>query len=125
MAENMSAERAILIIEPDAATRALYQRELGRCYRVFSLPDQQHALHLLLSEPIGAVIIEPALSGSAGWDFVAALKYQPQTSRIPVIICSVLDERLRGRQLAVAGYLVKPALPLTLLEMLQPLVAPR
>ena len=124
VAESMISEQAILIIEPDTATRALYQRELSKRYRVFSLPDDHHALKLLLTEHIGAIIIEPALPGSSGWDFVTALKHRPRTRLIPVIICSVLDERPPGRQLDVACYLVKPVLPMTLLEVLRPLVEP-
>jgi len=114
----MISELKILIIEPDAATRALYQRELSKRYRVFSLPDDHDALGLLVAEHIDVLIIEPALPGYSGWDFIATLKRQRPRRPISVIICSVLDERPSGRHLDIACYLVKPVLPATLLEVI-------
>jgi DNA-binding response OmpR family regulator len=114
----MSTKQAILIIEPDTATRVLYHRELSGAYQVFSLPDTRNALDILLSDNIRAMVIEPALASSAGWEFVAVVKQIPSTRHIPVIICSVLDERRRGQELGVSTYLVKPVLPTTLLDVL-------
>ena len=43
-----------------------------------------------------------------GWNLLARLKADPQTTSIPVIIVSILDERNKGFALGAADYLVKP-----------------
>lgn len=121
----MISEPAVLLIEPDAATRELYRRELSERCRVISLPDVHHALDLLRIEHVDAIVLEPDLPGSLGWDFIVSLKATLDTARIPLIICSVLDERRRGKQLGVFTYLVKPVLPATLLDVLGHLQACR
>lgn len=114
----MHPEPAILLIEPDAATRELYHRELSSAYRVFSYPDIGNALDILLTHNIRALVIEPTLRRTSGWEFVARITQMPDTRHIPVIVCSVLDERGRGKECGVYTYLIKPVLPSTLLEVL-------
>jgi signal transduction histidine kinase/ActR/RegA family two-component response regulator len=55
-----------------------------------------------------AVILDIRLPGIAGWDVLAAIKADPATTDIPVIVTSVVDERPRGLSLGAADYLVKP-----------------
>ena len=43
-----------------------------------------------------------------GWDVLAALKVDPETAAIPVVVVSMLDERVKGLSLGAADYLVKP-----------------
>lgn len=45
-----------------------------------------------------------------GWQVIHALKNDPQTRDIPVIICSILEEEEKGFSLGAADYLVKPFL---------------
>ena len=106
----------VLIIEPDDATRELYHRELGRSYHVLSSSDAETSLQLLQSNHIDAVVLEPALADCAGWALLQAIgATQPGASR-SIILCSTLDERKRGFALGAAAYLVKPVLPVTLLD---------
>ena len=120
----MASAQTILIVEPDSATRELYRRELSGTYHVVCLPDAVQALPLLHSEHISAIVVEPARSDSLGWDFVATLKQTPQTRGIPVIICSVLDERRRGMECGARDYLIKPVLPSHLMATIRKLLTP-
>jgi len=43
-----------------------------------------------------------------GWTVLNALKADPETARIPVVICSVVDNARMGLALGVADYLTKP-----------------
>jgi len=106
--------QAILIIESDHPTRELYQRELSQYYEVLACADDQDALALLHTKEICAVVLEPALSDERGWALLAAIKNDPDTMSIPVILCSTLDERKRGMEMGAVAYLVKPILPAAL-----------
>lgn len=106
----------VLIVEEDDATRELYERELGRSFRILASGDADHSLKLLQSEAIDAVVLEPAISHGAGWSLMETLRDAPARRPPRVILCSALDERRRGLGLGAAAYLVKPVLPVTLLD---------
>jgi DNA-binding response OmpR family regulator len=117
-----SVDQAILLVENDEPTRELYQRALSRDYQVVCCSDAHAALDLLRQANIRAIILEPGLSGGDGWTLLHSLQQHPETRAIPVVLCSTLDERKRGMSLGAAAYLVKPVLPLTLLETLHRLI---
>ncbi len=106
----------VLIIEQDDATRELYQRELGRSFQVLSSSDAETSLQLIQNSHIDAVVLEPALSGGAGWALLETLGADRPQRAPSIILCSTLDERKRGMSLGAAAYLVKPVLPVTLLD---------
>jgi CheY-like chemotaxis protein len=55
-----------------------------------------------------AVLLDIRLPGIDGWSVLRALKADPHTAGIPVIVVSIVDERARGIALGAAAYLVKP-----------------
>jgi CheY-like chemotaxis protein len=61
----------------------------------------------------------------SGWDFLALVKGDETTARIPVVIVSMLDERGKGLALGAADYLVKPVSRDDLLATLRPIIAAR
>jgi PleD family two-component response regulator len=113
-----SQNPAILIIESDQATRDLYERELGRRYRVRVCGDEQTARKIVEMCVLQAIVVEPNALEDDRWMFLAALHAAPATRRIPIVICTSLDERRRGLEMGVAAYLVKPVLPVTLAQTL-------
>ncbi len=115
----MTRERlAVLIVERDTATRELYERELHRTYQVLTTASVEQTLQVLQTTDVAAVVIEPAGLDDAGWKLVAAIRSMHPRDTVRVILCSALDERKRGMALGVAAYLVKPVLPVTLLDTL-------
>lgn len=110
---------SILLLEADVITQELYRRELSRHYRVLTCEDEHEALHLLHANDIRAIVLEPAWAGEKGWQFLATVREVTAQRRIPVVICSVWDERRYGLQIGATAYLVKPVLPMTLLETLR------
>lgn len=109
---------SILLLEADAITQELYRRELSRYYRVFSCENEDEALHLLHANDIQAIVLEPAWAGGEGWQFLATVRKVTAHHPVPILICSVWDERRYGLQLGASAYLVKPVLPVTLLDTL-------
>lgn len=107
---------SILIIEDDAATRELYQRELGRVYPVVVCGDEREAYTLLRGEAISVIVLEITALHDQDWNFVTAARTLLGYDDLPIIVCSTVDERRRGAELGVAAYLVKPVVPRTLLD---------
>ena len=79
---------------------------------------------LLKAHPVHAIVLEPGPVGSSGWVLLAELKQRPDLSSVPLILCTSQDERPRGLKLGVTAYLVKPVLPVTLLETVRRLILP-
>ncbi len=58
-------------------------------------------------QPVG-VILDVRLPGMDGWEVLRAIKSDPETADLPVVVVSVLAERSKGVSLGAAEYLVKP-----------------
>ena len=111
----------ILIIENDPPTLELYRRELGRDFCVLACFSKSETLDAIDSQSPKAIILEPAALNEEGWDLLNAVVTLPGRS-IPVILCTILDERKRGLQEGAAACLIKPVLPAALLETLHKVI---
>ncbi len=116
--------RTILIVDDDLPTLELYQRELGREYRVLTCTDERGASEVLNSEQISAVVVEPFALGENGWARLAEITHLPSARRVPVLVCSTQDDRKRDLALGAVVCLVKPVLPTTLLDALRRIARP-
>jgi response regulator RpfG family c-di-GMP phosphodiesterase len=116
--------RTILIVDNDLPTLELYQRELGREYRVLTCTDERGATQLLASEHVSAAVIEPFALGENGWARVAALTRTPSDRRVPLLVCSTQDDRRRDLKLGAVACLIKPVLPSTLLDAVRKIARP-
>jgi CheY-like chemotaxis protein len=58
-------------------------------------------------QPVAA-LLDIRLPGIDGWEVLEALRADPETEEVPVIIVSILDEKSRGLAAGAAEYLVKP-----------------
>ena len=112
----------ILVVEPDRPTFELYSRALSQEYRLLTANTEPHVLELLRNENPQAVILEPAGLGERGWLLITTIKTACANRHLPIIVCSILDDRQRGLEMGVAVYLVKPVFPTILQQALKRLV---
>jgi CheY-like chemotaxis protein len=63
------------------------------------------------------------MPGMDGWRVLQALKSDPRTADIPVIVCSIVDNRPLGYHLGASDYAVKPVEPGALVAKLNRLCA--
>src|SRR5260370_36339595 len=59
------------------------------------------------------------MPGSSGFETLAALRKNPETANIPIIIVSIVDQKKVGFALGAADYLIKPIRKPVLLETLR------
>jgi len=99
----------ILIIDDDASIIELMQRNLGEeGFQTLAAQTGEEGLRLAKEALPSAIILDLVMPGVDGWAVLAALKTDPQTSRIPVVIASILDERERGVRMGADAYVTKP-----------------
>ncbi|MEU4605793.1 GAF domain-containing protein [Kribbella sp. NPDC023972] len=99
----------VVVIEDDRPSVDLMTAYLsGAALRVTVAGDGQSGLDAVRRVRPVAVLLDIRLPGIDGWAVLQALKAEPATRDIPVVIVSIVDERARGAALGAAGYLVKP-----------------
>jgi signal transduction histidine kinase/ActR/RegA family two-component response regulator len=99
----------IVVIEDDRPSLALFGAYLsGVALEVVNERDGQSGLAAVRRVRPDAVLLDIRLPGIDGWAVLKALKADPETSGIPVIVVSIVDEQARGVELGAAAYLVKP-----------------
>jgi signal transduction histidine kinase/CheY-like chemotaxis protein len=99
----------VLLVEDEKHSAELFALYLeGAGYAVALARDGVEGLELARRLRPRAVVLDILLPRVDGWDLIGRLKADPATAAIPVVIVSVLDERLKGLALGAADYLVKP-----------------
>jgi signal transduction histidine kinase/CheY-like chemotaxis protein/ligand-binding sensor domain-containing protein len=99
----------VLVIDDEASARELIERSLLKSY---------YEVHLASSGPEGLELarrIKPAvitldvmMPGMDGWAVLSALKSDPATADIPVIMVTIVDDKHLGVALGATDYVTKP-----------------
>jgi CheY-like chemotaxis protein len=115
MAETPQPEQGrlpmALIVDDDVACVYLWRRytkESG--YHPISTASGKEALELAQRERPSLVVLDVMLPDIQGWEVLQALKADPTTRSIPVLICSGFYEKERSLAEGADGYLQKPVL---------------
>jgi signal transduction histidine kinase/DNA-binding response OmpR family regulator len=110
-----SAEQApaggplVVVIEDDRSSLELLTLYLeGAGVDVVGERDGPSGLDTVRRRHPAAVVLDIRLPDMDGWEVLTALKADPVTAEIPVVVVSMLDERGMGFALGAAEYLVKP-----------------
>lgn len=108
----------ILAVDDEPRVLDLYRRYLDNDeYSMVGVPSAQNIVERVRNVRPTLIIMDLALPGKDGWEALDEIKQEPDISHIPVIICSIHDERTRGMEAGAAGYLTKPVIEEDLLGM--------
>jgi signal transduction histidine kinase/DNA-binding response OmpR family regulator len=109
--EDLEGRPLVLAVDDEPGVLDLYARYLEKQgYAVIGLSNANDLLgHVRKSHP-AAILLDLNLPGKTGWDAIADLRQTEDTRDIPIVICSIDDDRERGRQAGVSDYLVKPVI---------------
>jgi len=87
IARSTDRDAPILVVDDDAATRALVAIHLRRAgFDVLEAASGEAALDLIESEAIGLVVLDMSMPGMSGTDVVRALRERPQTATLPIML---------------------------------------
>ena len=118
-------QRVLLVIEDNEGVIRAFQRYLGGYgYRVIGAASGQEALRLARELRPTAITLDVMMPGQDGWEILQALKNDPITRHIPVLICSVLVDPQLAHALGAAAYVQKPVTQDALLSALAGLTRP-
>jgi signal transduction histidine kinase len=110
----------VLVVEDDPHSAELLTVYLeGAGYRVAVARDGVEGMETARRLRPRAVVLDILLPRVDGWDLLGRLKADPATADSPVIVVSMLDERLKGLALGAVEYLVKPVGREELIEALE------
>ncbi len=107
--EESASGPTVVVIEDDPRSAELVELHLRAAgLRAVSASTGEQGLDLVRERDPFAVILDIHLPGMDGWEVLAALKSDPATAAVPVVVVSVEPERGRGFALGATEYLVKP-----------------
>jgi len=99
----------VLVVDDDPNVRELLSRQLIQSgYRVELARNGREALYKVQANKPAAITLDVFMPEVDGWDLLARLKESPETSDIPVVMCTVTEERSKGLALGAVDYLLKP-----------------
>ncbi len=99
----------VLVVEDDPGSADLMEAYLtGTEYDVVVARDGSAGLDIVRRRRPDAVLLDIQLPGLVGWEVMGAMRADPVTAEIPVVVVSVMDERARGLESGAVEYLVKP-----------------
>ena len=103
--------QAVLAIDDDARLIDLYRRYLEpKGFTLHGLVNPREAVAAARALKPQLILLDVVMPGYDGWHVIQDLKNNVETRDIPIIICSILTEQEKARNLGAIDYLVKPIL---------------
>jgi CheY-like chemotaxis protein len=117
----------ILIVEDHPTMREAMRLVLeGEGFQIDEAPDGDQALEAVRSDHPDVVLLDMSIPGTSGPDVLAAVKADPSTAEVRVIVVTATGEE--GRSAAMAGgadhYFTKPFSPIALLHAVEEVLGP-
>jgi CheY-like chemotaxis protein len=117
----------ILIVEDHPTMREAMRLVLeGEGFDIDEASDGDQALAAVHDEPPDLVLLDMSIPGASGPDVLAAVKNDPLSSDVRVIVVTATGEE--GRAAAMAGgadhYFTKPFSPIALLQAVESVLGP-
>ena len=109
----------ILVVEDHPTMREAMRLVLeGEGFQIVEAADGPSALEIVNEDPPDLVFLDMNIPGSSGGEVLQAIKGDPATADVRVIIVTADGEEGRARAIAMGAddYITKPFSPITLLQ---------
>ncbi|QGJ70982.1 Hypothetical protein PBC10988_26850 [Planctomycetales bacterium 10988] len=102
-------EATVLVIDDDPAVRELMQRFLSKTgFHILVASSGEEGLRLAKHHHPQVITLDAVMPGIDGWGVLAALKADEETSDIPIIMVTMVDDKTRGFALGAVDFVGKP-----------------
>ncbi len=109
----------VLVVDDNADAHALFGRFLANSrYQLIAAQNSAQAETLLRGITPRVIVLDVMMPEVDGWEMLGRLRENPQTSDIPVIVCTILPQEKLALTLSAAAFLRKPVKQAQLLETL-------
>jgi CheY-like chemotaxis protein len=110
----------VLVVEDEPETRLLYEKYLRNTpFRPVPAGSIRQAREQLRRHPIIAVVLDVLLPDEPAWQWLAELKRDEATSKLPILIVSTVEDQRKGLALGAEDYCLKPLRRAWLVDRLQ------
>lgn len=109
--EGITSNKTLLLVEDNEDLRATIKFELEKKYTVIDTPNGREALLIALSKNLDLIITDVMMPVMGGKEFCNTIKTNFQTSHIPLIMITSLndvDDKIEGLEIGADAYLEKP-----------------
>ncbi len=105
----LTSAATVLVIDDDPAVHDLMRRSLEKDgFRVEVAADGKRGLELARQLKPAVITLDVMMPSMDGWSVLTALKADPATADIPVIMLTIVDDKQMGFALGAADYFTKP-----------------
>ena len=109
VSEIQANRDTILVIDDDSAVRELMSRFLGKLgFNVLTVASGEEGLRLAKQVCPVLITLDVVMQDCDGWSILSKLKADPELSKVPVIMVTIVDNEARGFDLGASNYLIKP-----------------
>jgi signal transduction histidine kinase/DNA-binding response OmpR family regulator len=106
---DSATHNTVLVVDDDASVRDLLIRQITKeGFAAVGTGHGEEVLELARKLHPKAITLDVMMPGMDGWSVLSALKSDPDTADIPVVIVSIVDDQNLGYALGATDYLVKP-----------------
>lgn len=99
----------VLVIDDNVDTLQLLQRYAsGTRYHLITTTDPGQALSLAEKSAPKIIVLDVMMPQVDGWEVLERLRQHPLTVEIPIIVCSILDQKRFALFLGASGFVHKP-----------------
>jgi len=102
----------IVVVEDDPDTQEILRFNLDlEGYHVDAFEDGEEALEAIFRAPPDLIILDLMLPGMSGWDIARALREEPHTRDVPILMLTARsseEDIVRGLKRGADDYLTKP-----------------
>lgn len=115
----------VLIVDDDEAIRGLVETVLAPDFDIVHAEDGEEAMRITREEQIDLIVMDVAMPMMDGISATRALKDDPATAGVPVLILTArahFDDRAAGEEAHADAYLTKPFDPYQLQKVVQHLL---
>jgi PAS domain S-box-containing protein len=118
-APSKSKQPIVLVVDDEAQERELLASYLApEGYRIVTAASGDEAMAVARDLRPDVITLDILMPTGSGWEMLYRLRNAPETSKIPIVVVSIVDQRQLGFSLGAAEYLVKPVSKEILLEAL-------